>query len=109
MKNITASDRSALIKLASSLPAGSPERKAILAGLSKSADDSGDSRRALAYNKIEEVQDIFKKKVIPAFEAILDVASEQENDSDAKKFFAYMKKENKKMIDKLTSFQKSFS
>lgn len=32
-RNLTASDRSALIKLASSLPAGSPERKAILAGL----------------------------------------------------------------------------
>jgi hypothetical protein len=33
MRTLTASDRSALIKLASSLPAGSPERKAILAGL----------------------------------------------------------------------------
>ena len=33
MRRLTASDRSALIKLASSLPAGSPERKAILAGL----------------------------------------------------------------------------
>ena len=36
-RNVTASDRSALIKLASSLPAGSPERKAILAGLDKTA------------------------------------------------------------------------
>ena len=34
---LTASDRSALIKRASSLPAGSAERKAILAGLSKSS------------------------------------------------------------------------
>jgi hypothetical protein len=33
MRTLTASDRSALIRLASSLPAGSPERKAILAGL----------------------------------------------------------------------------
>jgi hypothetical protein len=32
-RNLTASDRSALIKLASTLPKGSPERKAILAGL----------------------------------------------------------------------------
>ncbi len=31
--NITATDRSALIRLASSLPQGSAERKAILAGL----------------------------------------------------------------------------
>ena len=33
MRNLTASGRSALIRLASSLPAGSPERRAILAGL----------------------------------------------------------------------------
>ena len=36
-RTLTASDRSALIRLASALPAGSPERKAILAGLEKSA------------------------------------------------------------------------
>ena len=34
-RKITASDRSALIKMASKMPVGSPERKAILAGLSK--------------------------------------------------------------------------
>ena len=34
---LTASDRSRLIKLASAMPTGSPERKAILKGLSKSA------------------------------------------------------------------------
>jgi hypothetical protein len=38
MRRLTASDRSALIKLASSLPAGSPERKAILAGLRGSSN-----------------------------------------------------------------------
>jgi hypothetical protein len=32
-RTLTASDRSSLIRLASTLPAGSPERKAILAGL----------------------------------------------------------------------------
>ena len=36
-RTLTASDRSALIRLASTLPAGSEERKAILAGLSKKA------------------------------------------------------------------------
>jgi len=36
-KTLTATDRSALIRLASTLPVGSDERKAILAGLSKSA------------------------------------------------------------------------
>jgi hypothetical protein len=38
-RTITAADRSALIRLANSLPAGSEERKAILAGLKKSAGD----------------------------------------------------------------------
>lgn len=36
-RNLTASDRASLVKLASSLPAGSPEKKAILASLGKSA------------------------------------------------------------------------
>lgn len=36
-RTLTASDRSALIKLASTLPVGSDERKAILAGLGKFA------------------------------------------------------------------------
>jgi TnpA family transposase len=40
MRNLTASDRSALIKLASSLPSDSPERKAILASLGKTANNS---------------------------------------------------------------------
>lgn len=37
MSPLTAQDRSSLIKLASNLPAGSSERKAILAGLSKTS------------------------------------------------------------------------
>lgn len=36
-RKLTASDRKSLIRLASALPAGSPERKAILAGLKKSS------------------------------------------------------------------------
>ena len=36
-RTLTASDRSTLIRLASSMPVGSPERKAILAGLAKTA------------------------------------------------------------------------
>ena len=38
-RTLTASDRRSLIRLASTLPKGSPERKAILAGLSKKAFD----------------------------------------------------------------------
>jgi len=37
-KNLTASDRKSLIRLASALPAGSPERRAILAGLHREAN-----------------------------------------------------------------------
>ena len=39
MNKISSSDRSALIKLASTLPSVSPERKAILAGLQKVASE----------------------------------------------------------------------
>jgi len=37
MRKLSSSNRSALIKLASSLPSGSPERRAILAGLQQKA------------------------------------------------------------------------
>jgi hypothetical protein len=40
MRSLTASDRSVLIRLASSKPKGSPERKAILAGLRASGSDA---------------------------------------------------------------------
>jgi len=43
-RSLSASDRSALIRLASTLPKGSPERKAILSGLSKTKVTS--SKRA---------------------------------------------------------------
>jgi len=42
-RTLTAQDRSSLIRLASSLPSGSPERKAILAGLAK-VSELGESR-----------------------------------------------------------------
>ena len=40
MNKLSSQDRSALIRLASSLPAGDQTRKAILAGLQKTAADS---------------------------------------------------------------------
>ena len=46
-RSLTASDRSALIKLASSLPKGSPERRTILAGLVKTSFSSGKMVRLL--------------------------------------------------------------
>jgi len=41
MSRLTASDRSALIRLAASMPVGNDERRAILSGLSKSAESRG--------------------------------------------------------------------
>ena len=41
-RTLTAADRSALIRLASTMPVGTPERKAILKGLSKRAGLVGD-------------------------------------------------------------------
>ena len=54
-RTLTASDRSSLIRLASSLPAGSPERKTILAGLKK-ADD---------YEKSVSPKDEFVRNGVP--------------------------------------------
>jgi len=45
-RSLTAQDRSALIRLASSLPPGSPERRAILGGLSKASGDSQNNARS---------------------------------------------------------------
>ena len=46
-RTLTAQDRSSLIRLASSLPSGSPERKAILAGLSKTSKLSPEGAAAV--------------------------------------------------------------
>jgi len=60
-RTLTAADRSALIRLASTLPAGSAERRAILAGLSKSAARPlspvwfGEQREALIIDGIKKL------------------------------------------------------
>ena len=50
-RTLTASDRSSLIRLASSLPVGSAERKAILAGLSKVAMEHASPEALKTYLK----------------------------------------------------------
>lgn len=52
-RTLTASDRASLVKLASSLPAGSPEKKAILASLGKSAGGYQQSKGELMYSARE--------------------------------------------------------
>jgi len=56
-----AADRSRLIRLASTLPAGSEERRAILAGLSKSAADV-DPKAEL--RRLKQVVDGFERGVL---------------------------------------------
>jgi hypothetical protein len=56
--SLTPSDRSSLIRLASSLPVGDTKRKAILAGLNRSANLSRSVLEADPTAQVEEMQDI---------------------------------------------------
>ena len=68
-RSLTASDRASLIKLASSLPKGSPERKAILAGLVKTSSDEldldlitgGDKEKHMSVAKAKPGTKIFER------------------------------------------------
>jgi hypothetical protein len=81
-RSLTASDRSSLIRLASSLPAGSAERRAILAGLhlqgaDKSIDKSArGSRTATKRGDIVfltmSIPDFFQEKVVPKGQYVVD-------------------------------------
>jgi len=55
-RSLTSSDRSSLIKLASSLPVGSPERKAILAGLAGSVTSEGKTASSYRMEMFEELE-----------------------------------------------------
>lgn len=61
MKSVTASDRKALIRLASTMDKGSPERRAVLAGLTKVAASMAKHIRAL--------QKMFPKSMVESTEA----------------------------------------
>jgi hypothetical protein len=56
-RRLTAADRSRLIRLASTLPVGSPERKAILAGLGKEARFPP---RSEDYNRVDDADGFWK-------------------------------------------------
>ena len=83
MKKFSSEDRSILIRLASRLPSGSPERRAILSGLKKSAPDylpkSGLEPFKKILDLIEESPDSHMKR------SMLEIAKEME--SSAKNFF----------------------
>jgi hypothetical protein len=67
-RHLTAADRSALIRLASTLPAGSEERKAILAGLEKSS-------RSRMLQKVQKMTDAERKRL--SFDDVIALDREQ--------------------------------
>jgi hypothetical protein len=67
-RTLTATDRSALIRLASSLPVGSPERRVVLAGLDKVAEDGDEEKDSGGSGKpsgkfIEFMEEVGDQKV----------------------------------------------
>lgn len=53
MRKLSSNDRSALIRLASAMPVGSPERKTILAGLTRKASDVLGKLEAVANTRLK--------------------------------------------------------
>lgn len=74
MKTLTASERSALIKLASNLPTGNPERRAILASLGKASGRGGGYVGNAKPNPSQ--QNVIQKFIIePLYKALKKVKS----------------------------------
>ena len=71
-RNLTAQDRASLIRLASSLPANSPERKAVLAGLSKTQGKVAGSSPFLAplHRFLESLGDLHGKGAVVWFSKV---------------------------------------
>ena len=67
-RTFTAADRSALIRLAGTLPAGSEERKAILAGLEKAS-------RSRMLQKVQKMTDAERKRL--SFDDVIALDREQ--------------------------------
>ena len=63
-RRLTASDRSALIRLASTMEKGSPERKAILSGLSKQARKPYPTRRGTKVKVMKPFKDLRSRYTI---------------------------------------------
>lgn len=72
-RSLTAADRSALIRLASTLPAGSEERRAILAGLRSRREDPN---RAKVYKEIEDMANALIKRDGPLLNLLNAIATE---------------------------------
>ena len=74
-RSLTAQDRSALIRLSSSLPSGSPERRALLAALKNGVREttiSFDLDLPRAVNRGDEVADLLDNGVRPVRAIVVD-------------------------------------
>lgn len=85
MKTLTASDRRSLIRLASTLPKGSKERRAILAGLSKAAMEHASEEARKKYLKDHPNADPSKHTVGDKSESKGDGKGRDEPPADAQK------------------------
>jgi hypothetical protein len=73
VRNLTASDRSVLIRLASSLPSRSPQRKAILAGLGRTSSNPAQ----VAFNLVNGIHKDNFGKSIKSLSDVLDPRTEK--------------------------------
>ncbi len=71
-RTLTASDRKALIRLASTLPAGSDERRSILSGLAKSS--SSIMREWRSKDSAEEQREVLGRALADTYEVLQTVA-----------------------------------
>jgi len=81
MNKLSSQDRSSLIRLASSLPAGSSERKAILAGLQPQRTATS-ANKVLAWLRKYRAQDGFKVEAILGLDGHLLSSSAELNPGD---------------------------
>ena len=91
-RTLTASDRKSLIKLASTLPKGSPERKAILAGLADSASRGTFKKDVLAAlpslkGEVEDAVKAFAKAQVESWDSSSDATDEETRAEDLEAWF----------------------
>ena len=98
-RTLTASDRKALIRLASAMEKGSPERKAILAGLFSDFDDLDiDPDRMEGMNKIENMIKPLTKRNGP-FDKIAKLIAEEMHWAGDDEMYDDLNKIAKKVMD----------
>lgn len=73
-RTLTAADRSALIRLASTMPAGSGARRSILSGLAKSSSSASIMREWRSKDSAEEQREVLGRALADTYEVLQTVA-----------------------------------